>query len=151
MPKPTDVGAGRFAVIVVVALVAGLIAAVPFALLSRGESQRGRQAIDVANQASDVQAEALLQSALAASSTYLAENGTLLGFGPQIAAAYDPAVLYTTGQATAGTVSIRGVTAAGVVFVTRGGAGVLCAAQDATSVSYGRQDAQMAAACAGGW
>jgi hypothetical protein len=115
---------------------------------SAGGAAGGGGAIGKAN---DIQAQALLSSAISGAQVWYAENGTYTGFGPEQAAQYEPSVTYTSGAAAPGTVSLR-VTPDAVVMVTvaKGGAPICVAAlQDV--VSRGRADASTSQQCQGGW
>jgi hypothetical protein len=101
--------------------------------------------------ANDALAQASLNSAIRVAQVFYAENGTFAGFGPQVAAQYDPTVTFTIGPAGPGVVSLRGLSPTTVVFVTRTEIGYLCAAAQGEIVAFGRSDAQSPSQCAGGW
>ena len=168
----SDRGDVGLRMVVVMALVAGLVWAVPMVLLSRQEVQHAadltgandapagagasgvvvQAPADPIGQANDVSAQADLNNALVAAQTFFAEKGTFQGFAPAAAAEYDPSITYTASSASAGVISIRGVSATTVVLVTSADRGApLCAAVTGAVVSFGRTDAQTAGQCQGGW
>jgi hypothetical protein len=151
MRARNDLGATSFWLLLIVALVAGALVVVPFALAGHQEASHDQDAIAQIDRARDVSAQATLQTAVGGASAYFAENATFAGFDPQAAVLFDPSVGYTTGAAAPDLVSIRGVTPTSVVLVTSTGSGYLCAAVSGGVVSYGRADAATAAACTGGW
>ncbi len=138
---------------VVILVVVGAFAAVPYVFLSRKEVDSAQTGIDAIGRTNDVSAELSLKNALVGAQTWYAEQGTLLGYGVAQAAQFDPQARFdAAGLATTGSVSVRGLGPATVVFVTKGGTGPLCAALNAGSVTYGKVDAASAAQCAGtGW
>jgi hypothetical protein len=157
-------------VVMVMAVVAALAWTIPMVFFGRQETEQaavltgagdqsgagaagasGQAPVDPIGKANDVQAQANLQTAMSSAQVYYAENGSYQGFSAQVAGQYDPAITYTSGAATPGVVSVRGVTPTTVVMVTGTKQGVLCAAATADVVSYGRTDAQSAAQCSGGW
>jgi hypothetical protein len=151
MRRATERGSTTFLWVAAMAIVAGIVVLVPFVFAGRQEAQHGRDAIAQVDRAKDVAAEATLETAIRSASAYFAENGTYQGFGPSSASTWDPAVRSTSGPATPGVVSVRGVTATSVVMVTSTGSSFLCAAQSGGVTTYGRVDASTAAACTGGW
>jgi len=146
-----DLGATSSWFLMIVALVAGALVVVPFALSGREEANHDREAIAQWEKARDLRAQARLQTAVRGASAYLAENATLTGFDPEQASLFDPSIRYTSGAPTANTVSIRGVTPTSVVLVTSTGPAYLCAAVTGGVVSFGRVNAATAGACTGGW
>ncbi len=106
---------------------------------------------DPIGRANDAQAQAALNSAIRVAQVFYAGNGTFAGFGPQVAAQYDPNVTYTIGPASPGVVSLRGLSPTTVVFVTGTEGGYLCAAAQGEIVSFGRSDARSPSRCTGGW
>jgi hypothetical protein len=149
-------GSSSLWIAVGILVVAGLACAVPLVMTTRQEAGVANQAVrtdpsSAVSQANDVQAQVLLQTAIRSAAVFYAENGTLTGFGPQAASQYDPSIRYTTGAASGGVVSIRGLTPTSVVMVTATGSGFLCVAQNGDVTSFGRTDARSAAQCAGGW
>jgi hypothetical protein len=117
-----------------------------------GHGSSGEAPADPIGKANDVEAQAMLSTAIRSTQAYFAENGSYQGFDASVAGQYDTSTTYTTGPATVGVVSVRGVTPTTVVMVTATkGGGVLCAAAGASGVTYGREDAQSAAQCSGGW
>ena len=151
MRSRTDTGATSFWVIALVALVAGVIAAIPFVAAGRQEARSGRYAVAQVDEANDVSAEVMLHSALQAAAAYFGENGSYQGFGPSFASQFDLSVEYSSGAAAPGVVSIGGVTPTSVVLVTKTASGYLCAGQNTGVVTYGRANARTAAGCTGGW
>jgi hypothetical protein len=151
MRARNDLGATSFWLLLIVALVAGGLVVVPFAVAGHQEASHDQEAIAQIDRARDVSAQATLQTAVRGASAYFAENATFVGFDPQAASQFDPSIRYTTGAPTASMVSIRGVTPTSVVLVTSTGSAHLCAAVSAGVVSFGRADAATAAACTGGW
>jgi hypothetical protein len=102
--------------------------------------------------AEDVQEQSTLSEAIRGAQAYFAENGTFQGYGPDIAEAFEPSIVYTAGAAAPGMVSMT-VTPSSVVLVTevdRGG-GCLCAAASGDLVSFGRSNASAVDECSGGW
>jgi len=134
-----------------VAMVGGLIVTIPFVLAGREEAERGSLAVSQIGKVNDLGAQATMQTAIRTASIYFAEHGSYEGFGPEFASQYDPSVRFTAGPALPGVVSVRGVTSISVVMVTSTGSGFVCAAATGDIVTYGRVDAQSAAACTGGW
>jgi hypothetical protein len=106
---------------------------------------------DPIGRANDVQGQASLNNAIRVAQVFYAENGSFTGFGPQVAAQYDPTVTFTIGPAGPGIVSLRGLTPTTVVFVTTTESGYLCAAAQGEIVAFGRSDAQSPSQCSGGW
>ena len=155
--------------IVGAALVAGLIWTVPTVLFGRettdyvSDRTGGSDAEDgiaepgsvppkdPVGRANDAQAQASLNSAIRVAQVFYAENGTFTGFGPQVAAQYDPNLRFTVGPAAPGLVSLRGLSATTVVLVTQTEDGYLCAAAQGEIVAFGRSDAQAPSQCTGGW
>lgn len=139
----------HFSLVLIGALVAGLIAAVPFMLMGRQQVENADRALDVVDSAQGVQARAALDQAMRASQTYFAENGSYEGLTPQTLQEYGIAGA-TSGPAAPGQVSLRGVSATSVVLVSAdGGGGYMCAAANGTTVVWGSQDAATAADCTG--
>jgi len=137
----------------VILVVVGSLVAIPYVFMARKEADTARTGIDAIGQANDAAAQLQLKNALVGAQTWYAEQGTLEGFSAAQATAFDPQTPYDeNGAATTGRVSVRGVGADTVVFVTKGGAGPLCAALNAGSVTYGSVDAASALQCSGtGW
>ncbi len=158
-------------VVIVMAVVAAVAWTVPMVFLGRqatdnaavltgaSESQDpvtgtsgGQAPVDPIGRANDIQAQALLNTAIRSTQIYFAENGTYQGFDATVAGQYDPSTIYTSGPAAPGAVSVRGVTPTTVVMVTATKDGAfLCAAAQADVVTFGRGDAQAPAQCSGGW
>lgn len=159
--------------LVVLGMVVALVWAIPFVFLKSGgdgsnaagatapaqpepaDAAGSTGAPDVASHpigaAEDVQAQATLNDAIRGAQAYYAENGTFDGYGPDVAATFDPSIVYTAGAATSGMVSMT-VTPTSVVLVTavdRGG--YLCAAADGDLITFGRSNAATADQCSGGW
>jgi hypothetical protein len=155
--------------IVGVAIVAGLIWTVPTVFFGREATQYASDLTGGSDlgptggatgagapqgpiaRANDAQAQASLNSAIRVAQVFHAENGTFTGFGPQVAAQYDPNVRFTMGPAGPGVVSLRGLSPTTVVFVTATESGYLCAAAQGEIVAFGRSDAQSPSQCTGGW
>jgi hypothetical protein len=111
-----------------------------------------RTPVDPIGRANDTMAQATLNNAIRSAQVFYAERGSFDGFGPEVAAQYDPSVTYTSGAAAPGVVSIRGLSPSTVVFVTASEDGaMLCAAANGDAVSFGRTDAQTSLQCTGGW
>jgi hypothetical protein len=146
-----DLGATSSWLLMIVALIAGALVVVPFALAGRQEAGHDRQAIEQWNKARDLRAQARLRTAVRGASSYLAENGTLDGFDPEHASSFDPSIRYTSAAPTPSTVSIRGVSQTSVVLVTSTGSAYLCVALSGGVVSFGRTNAMTAGDCTGGW
>ena len=107
---------------------------------------------DPIRKADDVQAQALLNEAIRAAQVYYAEHGSFDGFGPDAAAAYDPAIVYTQGGPAATMVSMTvSPTAVVLVTVVELNGGYLCAAEMGDTVTMGRTNATTPAECQGGW
>jgi hypothetical protein len=85
-----DLGATSSWFLMIVALVAGALVVVPFALSGREEANHDREAIAQWEKAKDIRAQARLQTAARGASAYLAENATLTGFDPEQASLFDP-------------------------------------------------------------
>jgi hypothetical protein len=158
--------------VVVLAVVVAIVWAVPFVFLNKddgdtagatspasqpqpAEPAGSTGAPDVASHpigaAEDVAAQSTLNEAIRGAQAYYAENGTFDGYGPDVAANFDPAIVYTAGAAAPGMVSMA-VTPTSVVLVTlvdRGG--YLCAAADGDLITFGRSNAATADQCSGGW
>jgi hypothetical protein len=101
--------------------------------------------------AEDVSAQSTLAEAIRGAQSYYAENGTFEGYGPDVAADFEPSIVYTAGAPATGMVSMT-VTPTSVVLVTlveRGG--YLCAAADGDLVTFGRSSATTPDQCSGGW
>lgn len=101
--------------------------------------------------AEDVSAQSTLTEAIRGAQSYYAENGTFEGYGPDVAADFEPSIVYTAGAPATGMVSMT-VTPTSVVLVTlveRGG--YLCAAADGDLVTFGRSSATTPDQCSGGW
>ena len=120
----------------IVAVVA-VLAAVPFMLMARHETSSTQEAVDQIDTAKDASAKLLLANAIQNAEVYFAENGSLAGYGPDVARSFDPSAVYTTGPAAKDQVSIRGASATSIVMVTLGGSGPFCAAVNANVVTYG--------------
>lgn len=137
----------------VVLVVVGVLVAIPYTLLGRHEADTAEQGIQAIGKANDVSAEASLTNAMQGAKVWLAEQGSLVGYGVTQATDFDPQTKYdTSATAEAGVVSIRGATPTSIVLVTKGGTGALCAALTDGAVTYGRVDAGSATQCTGtGW
>jgi hypothetical protein len=101
--------------------------------------------------AEDVSAQSTLTEAIRGAQSYYAENGTFEGYGPDVAADFEPSIVYTAGAPATGMVSMT-ITPTSVVLVTlveRGG--YLCAAADGDLVTFGRSSATTPDQCSGGW
>lgn len=140
---------GAIALVVVL----GVVSAVPLMLMGRSQKEQLETGAGVIASANEAQAQLQLQNALRAAQVYFAETGSFQGFTPAVASAYDPSVRYNaSSKAVAGEVSVRGVSAFGVVLVTADASGrPLCAAADHDTISYGRADALAVDGCTGGW
>jgi hypothetical protein len=156
--------------IIVMAVIAGLAWAIPMVFLGHAEVDNAATLVGATGsgghggagatgapeapiaKANDVQAQASLNDAITVAQMYFAENGSYDGFTAQEAAAQEPVLHFTSGIASPGVVSIRGVTPTTVVLVTTTtNGGYLCAAADSSTVSFGRANAQSPAQCTGGW
>lgn len=137
--------------LVVGGLVAGALLAIPLVLMSRTQAERGEEAIGQLGMARDAAARVELDTAMRAAQAYYAENGTFEGYGPEVAASYDPSIRYNSSPAAVeGEVSIRGVTATSLVLVTRSPSGTpLCAAAISEAVTYAQVDAVTPFECLG--
>ena len=142
----------QLAVVVGAVVLVGVLVAIPLVLMGRGEADRVEQGLQVADRANDAQAQVVLTNAIRAAEVFYAENGTFVGFTPDVAGQYDPSITYNAGASTSGQVSIRRITPTTAVVVTPSGSGAtLCAAANLDVVTYGRQDATGATGCTGGW
>jgi hypothetical protein len=147
-----EAGELSFGLILGVVVLAGILAAVPLVLLGRGSAERTEAGLQVVEQAKDVQAESAVTNAIRASQVYFAERGTFVGFTASVAMGQDPSIAYNDAGSVPGQVSIRGVTPTTVVLVYPSASGAtLCAAASGTTLTYGRQDASIAAGCTGDW
>ena len=137
----------------VVLVVVGVLVAILYTLLGRNQADTAEQGITAIGQANDVSAESSLTNALQGAKVWLAEQGSLVGYGVTQATDFDPQTKYdTSATAEAGVVSIRGASPTSIVLVTKGGTGALCAALTNGAVTYGRVDAGSATQCSGtGW
>jgi hypothetical protein len=158
--------------LVVLGVVVALVWAVPFVLLDRGGEPAAAGATAPASPvaeptgstgrpdvtthpigaAEDVQAQSTLSEAIRGAQAFYAENGTFQGYGPDVAKAFEPSIVYTAGAAAPGMVSMT-VTPSSVVLVTevdRGGV-FLCAAASGDLVTFGRSNASAVDECSGGW
>jgi len=151
MAARSERGATSLWIVLGVAMVGGMIVTIPFVLAGREEAKRGSLAVSQIGKVNDLGAQATMQTAIRTASIYFAEHGSYEGFGPHAASQYDPSVRFTAGPAVPGMVSVRGVTPFSVVMVTSPGSGFVCTAATGDIVTYGRVDAQSAAACTGGW
>jgi len=117
-----------------------------------GATPAGDPVSDPIREANDVRAQAMLNQAIRVSQVYYAEHGSFDGFGPDVAAAYDPSIVYGRGAPAADTVAMS-VSPTTVVFVTvvDPNGGYLCAAAMGDNVTFGRTNATMPAECQGGW
>jgi hypothetical protein len=108
---------------------------------------------DPIGQAEDALAQANLNEAIRIAEVYAAENASYAGLDATVAASFAPSITFTSGAPAAPeVVSIRGVSATTVVFVTASTPGaLLCAAAAEHVVSFGRVDAQTPLQCSGGW
>ncbi len=96
----------------VVLVVVGVLVAIPYTLLGRHEADTAEQGIQAIGQANDVSAEASLTNALQGAKVWLAEQGSLVGYGVTQATDFDPQTKYdASATAEAGVVSIRGADA----------------------------------------
>ena len=168
MPTNRERGEIGFRLIVAMALIAALAWTIPMVFLGRettdhaatitgaadGErpSDASAAVVDPIARANDVAAQAALNSAIRAAQLYQAETGSYVGFGAQTAANYDPTLRVTSGPASAGVVSVRGVSPSTVVLVSVTDSGdFVCAAASSGVVTFGRSNASSPAQCTGGW
>ncbi len=144
---------GAISGLVIGALIAAALIAVPLVLMTRMQTESAEQATGTVAKAKDAKAQLDLTSAIQAARVYFSEHGTYEGFGPAAAASLEPGIRFNSaGRAVRGEVSIRGVTRTTVVLVTRAGPNaVLCSAAETATVTTGRTDASSAAECTGGW
>jgi hypothetical protein len=169
VPANRQRGEIGFRLIVAMALVAALAWAVPMVFLGREATDHaatitgaedderpsdpaGAAPADPIGRANDAAAQAALNNAIRAAQLYYAETGSYEGFGTQTAAHYDPTLRLTSGPASDGVVSVRGVTPTTVVLVSVTDSGdYVCAAAASQVVTFGRSNASSPAQCAGGW
>jgi hypothetical protein len=135
---------------IVALVVLGALVAVPYVFLMRSDVDQAKQGLGAVAQANDAQAETLLMNAAQAATVFFAEQGSMAGYGPTQAFAFDPQTPFDTSSTAApGRVSIRGADATSAVFVTKGGSGPLCVGLTAGLLTFGRVDAANAAQCPG--
>ncbi|MEX2420376.1 MAG: hypothetical protein WD670_01020, partial [Actinomycetota bacterium] len=103
-------------------------------------------------QANDLQAQSMLNNAIRVAQVYHAETGSFQGLTPEVAAGYDPSIVYTQGVAVPNMVAMV-VTPSTVVLLTvvDGGGGYLCVAANADIITFGRVNATTPEQCQGGW
>ena len=103
-------------------------------------------------QANDLQAQSTLNNAIRVAQVYSAETGSFQGLTPEVAAEYDPSIVYTEGVAVPNMVAML-VTPSTVVLLTvvDGGGGYLCVAANADIITFGRVNATTPEQCQGGW
>lgn len=140
-------------VLMVAGLVTATIGTAGMVGLARMQTNQAKKAVTYVAEAHDVQAEAALHQALTAAQVYYSENGTFVGFAPDIASNYDPNVTYNVmPTAVADQISIRMPGQTSVALATRSqSGGVLCIGVNEDLVTYGRVDAPNAPACTGDW
>jgi hypothetical protein len=162
-----DRGEIGFRLIVAMALIAALAWAIDGVPRTRGDRPRrhdhgaedeqtsaatGAARRSRSGRANDAAAQAALNNAIRAAQLYYAETGSYEGYGTQAAAHYDPTLRLTSGPASAGVVSVRGVSPTTVVLVSvTDSGGFVCAAAASEVVTFGRANASSPAQCAGGW
>ena len=117
-----------------------------------GTTGTGDPVSDPIREANDVQAQAMLNQAIRVAQVYYSEHGSFDGFGPDVAARYDPSIVYAQGAPAPDIVSMS-VSPTTVVLVTvvELNGGYLCAAAMGDIVTFGRTNAAMPADCQGGW
>lgn len=103
-------------------------------------------------QANDLQSQSTLNNAIRVAQVYFAETGSFQGLTPEVAAEYDPSIVYTQGVAVPNMVAMV-VTPSTVVLLTvvDGGGGYLCVAANADTITFGRVNATTPEQCQGGW
>lgn len=171
MPRDTERGEAGLRMVIAMALIAAVAWTVPMVIFGReaadnaavltgaedgreasGAAEAGAVPLDPIGRANDVYAQAILNNAIRVAQVYFAENGTFDGLTPQVAADYDPTVIFTVGPAAPASVSMRGLSSTTVVLVTATEEGTyLCASATSEVVSFGRSDAATPAQCTGGW
>ncbi|MFL5797826.1 MAG: hypothetical protein ACJ77A_07830 [Actinomycetota bacterium] len=106
-----------------------------------------------ARAAADVSTQSNLRNALVAATTYFVEGDTYAGFTAAKASSIEPGIAYTDGgPAATGSVSIRGASADGIVFVQQSDSGqVFCIGKSGAAEVEGKTDAATPGACSGGW
>ena len=135
---------------IVAILVAGAVIAVPYVWMGRQDVKDAEQGLQAVDKAKDAQAETLLMTAAEGAKEYVAEHGSMAGYGPAQSQAFDPSIpVNGSPVAVQGSVSIRGADATSVVLVTQSGAGALCLGVSDAALTYGRVDAASAAQCTG--
>ena len=96
-----------------------------------------------------------IRRALTTAALYMAEYETIESFTPELAAQYEPAVVWNTSQtAIEDEVSIRLLPPSQILLVTKttGSGGFLCVVLEYSEViDQGVVDAHSAAECTGGW
>jgi hypothetical protein len=123
---------------------------VPYTFLTKNKPPAKDPNLVAIDKATDTSAEVTLTDAVEVAQTWLATNGSLVGFTPAAATAQEPDTRWDASpKAESGRISIRGATDSSVVLVTKG-AGPLCVAVNANgAATYGHVDAQAASQCAG--
>jgi ribonuclease BN (tRNA processing enzyme) len=167
---PTDQERGEMAmrlVVGVMAVIAVAVWIVPMVFLTHQQvdhaadltgasraqdpASRSTAPTDPIGKATDISVQASLSTAISAAQTLYAESGTYETFEAE-AASFDASINVAAGPARPGTISVRGVSASTIVLVAVDeGGSILCVAADASSVFYGRVDAQTPLQCTGGW
>ena len=146
--KGTERGEGGLGVVVGLVLVAGIIAAAGFVLVGRSQTDEAKRDVQQIDTASSAQAQSTLAAAIQTAQLYFSEEGTFVGFTPEVATAREPSIAWNAGPSTVNQVSIRGASATGIALVTSTSPGAFsCVAADGPAVTYGTRDAATPAAC----
>lgn len=141
-------GEGGLGVAVGLVLVAGIIAAAGFLLVGRSQTDEAKRDLQQIDTARSAEAQSTLAAAIQTAQLYFSEEGTFVGFTPEVATAREPSIAWNAGPATVNQVSIRGASETGVALVTSTAPGAFaCVAADGPAVTYGTQDAAAPAAC----
>ncbi len=144
---------GAISGLVIGAVVAAALIAVPLVLMTRMQGESAEQVVGEIEAAEDARAQLELTNAMRAAQTYFSERGSFAGFDPSIASSFEPGIRFNgAAEAVRGEISIRAVTPTTVVLVTKAGPGAfLCSAAEQTTVTTGRVEAASVADCEGGW
>lgn len=106
---------------------------------------------DPVGAANDLSAQSLLNEAIRVAQVYYAEQGSYGSFTPEVAAQYDPSIVFTLGAPAPEMVSMSVTPTSAVLVTLVEGGGYLCAAATADVVSFGRVYALSPEQCQGGW
>jgi hypothetical protein len=137
--------------------VVGISAAIYFLAATEPATDRPTENVEIfgtpISTLDDAEAILELSNSVRSAKTYLAENDTFIGFSPVVASGLEPGIAFDAMPVSSvGVVSIRSVTDATLLLVTKSGeGGFFCAAFEGDTVSYGRVEATHPEDCTGGW